>query len=138
MKKLLLVALFCTMFCTSLFALGRVNVYQIDNATGEFQRTDIPTDTIAPKYSKIVGVTIMVYETQTLNAEGLLPTSENIVALYDTVNDNEGGTIAEVIAEAETANQEGGSDWFEYPLPINTQLQVIQGANTTVLIYYAR
>lgn len=162
MRKLLLLLLVCVFaYCSTANALGRVMVYESVNKAGvgdegdlagqDYTSTAVPTGTIIPKKDKILGFCIVPNDptlrdvpTDNVNETGLnLVHAELIVGLHDSVWDptyaTVGANVAELIAEAEAGvNGNDGYTWFPYPLTINTQLIIHQGANSIVLIYYAR
>ena len=106
-----------------------VSTYEVNNSTGEYQRTDVPTALI-PRNSRILGMVVMQF------AAG---NSENVLSLYDTVGTTDDiRTVSEVIAEAEASTNENNEVWFEYPRKVNQQLTVVQGANTSIQIYFEK
>lgn len=133
-KRLFAVLLTCAILVLPLqsaHAVGQVVAWQNRNTTGEQTVTTIPTALIEPGYHRIVGIAV-------IDISGLygFTHGECFVSIEDVVNDGEGGTVAEIIAEAEY-NVGGGIEWFMYPLVVTTQIKVHQGAYTDVLLHYA-
>lgn len=132
-KRLFAVLLICVLSILPLrCAYGGVMVpWENRNVTGEQTVTTIPTALIEPGYHRIVGITV-------IDIAGLygFTNSECFVSIEDVVSDGEGGTVAEIIAEAEYTVG-GGTEWFFYPLVVTTQIKVHQGAHTDVLLHYA-
>jgi len=146
MKRIFIIAflaifLFCGNVGADPFAIGsgeapNILVYEVPNTGNSVLKTTFATTTIVPGTVRILGVAIMQEDTGGDVSDGAH--AELWVSLRDTgANDGFGGTVAEVIAEAEvTDGQRGEMIWFMYPITINTQLEMVQGANTDVLLYY--
>jgi len=135
MRKFLLLLLVCVFaYCSTANALGRVMVFEVNNTTGDYTTNSVPTTTVIPKKHRILGI-------------GIVPNdpakhSERVAGIYDLVWDSTlgtvGGNVAELIVENEVGDNGPATDWFDYPLSLNTQIIVNQGANTTVLIFYCQ
>jgi hypothetical protein len=88
--------------------------------------TNISTSVIRPNVDKIVGVEILSTNTGS-------PT----VSLWDeTTNTVASGD--EIICEAEATPYGPGILFFPFPRVILNQATVVQGANSTVIVYYIR
>lgn len=132
MKKILI------LLCIALFALSGVShgygwesivpvawkALVLENTTGGYVMSAVPVETIRPNKS-ILGYAIIP----------LPGHSEAVVGLYDGVGAQ---NIAsdEMFDEAEADDQTSRPRWFPYPRKILTQLNVMIGANTRVLIYW--
>jgi hypothetical protein len=125
---LLAVLVSCNVYAQG-FAVGgvKIKVYGcVSNyASGLQNQTTVPT-TVIPAGSRIVGLAIT-----DLSAGA---STECFVSIADIVN-TEDGSIAEIIAENETPAG-GGSEWFNYPVTVTTQVTIHQGSHTAVLVYY--
>lgn len=141
-NKVLFLILALLMFAAPVHAYDKVEVAGADieikevvNSSGDFQSEAIDRNTIVHGRDRILGFTISVYDpgdaTTAIN-------SELIAGLYDAVPDGSGGTIAELIAEAEADNNTSKTKWFPYPKTVHFQLVVNTGANTLLQIYYVR
>ena len=122
--------LFCVLFTFNNAESVDIKVFEIRNSSGDSLTTSIGTTVIKAKYDKLYGFTIM----QNDGSKSV----EMVVSIWDTVPDGTGGTINEAIAEAETVDETFDGIWYPYPKTIHTQVTVIQGANTDVLVYYGR
>ena len=130
MRKLLIGVLLLTFaLCSVAQATSRVLVWGSKNDAPDRLSTAVPTTTIIPGRHKIIGVSVM-----TLTSGN----TESYCSLADTVPNGVGGTVAEVIAEAEFNSTSGGTTWFPFPITVTTMLYVDQGSYTDVLIYYVR
>jgi len=129
MKKLILILLLLALSVLPASA-AQIRVYQSDNPLGKYAYHDIPTTVLRAKYTKILGVAIVPYD--------MSKNTEFVASLWDTVNNDEGGTVFEMIAEPEVDINGSNVDWYIYPLTVNEEIHLRQGPNTTVLIYYRR
>ncbi len=135
MKKIIALMVLCTLLCTPMaLARGRVWTWEMTNVGGTGGdnidlQTPVPTSVITTKH-KILGIACIGLNT-------LSSSTEAFVSLSDNVPGVKGGTIAEIIVEAESSSG-GLIEWFVYPLSVNTQIIVHQGTDTSVQIYYSR
>lgn len=140
MRKAIVLGIVLCFLCTAQAnAFSRVRVFESINATGAYTETAVPTTTIVPGQDRILGVVILPLKGHLYNS--VLYSTQNpecVVALRDTVEDGFGGTVAEVIAEAESQEDSFDGEWFPYPLTVNTQLEIVQGGYTIVYVYYTR
>lgn len=135
MVKKIIICLMLLMFSTQAFARfgpitfdKKMKQYEVINSTGAEQATLIPSYAITAK-SKIYGICVVQYDIT-------VDSCELIVGLYDKIEEF-GQTFSEMIAEAETLGGNANT-WFIYPLRVETELTVVQGANTLLIIYYGR
>ena len=106
------------------------DTFECRNTTGDYQRTEIPTDLIVAGTHRIIGISIMVADTTAH--------SELVLSVRDRVPDGEGGTVGEVVTEAEAVDHSSEHVWFSMGKAVHTQIIIAQGANTDVQIHYAK
>ncbi len=129
MKKLIAIVLILLFTCS--FAYGfdfggggnKVKVFESINDTGTQIIRDVPTTLIKPG-TKIVGIVV------TAAAAG----GTGNTGFWDSVG--QGTVVAECVAEAEMVDGHNGVQWFSFVLTVVTAIQIRQGENTVVFIYY--
>jgi hypothetical protein len=125
MKRWLIVFAFL-LVASSAFALDSSDLwytYEINNTSGSYVTTLIPTTSIRPNVDKIVGWTI----------QGLSLSSENFIAVYDA---DSNGLHGECLGESESLPESVDGRWFTTPRKITTGVAVRQGPNTKVFVYF--
>lgn len=105
-----------------------VETYVISNSSGTAKlETAISTATISPANHRILGYSISPYDT----TKG----SEFWIGLYDDATNAK--TSTDIIDESEWGQSTDKSPrWYPYPRELTDGLVVLQGMNTTVVIYY--
>lgn len=142
MRKIIALGIVLCFLCTAqAYAFSRVRVFESINTSGEYFENAVPTTTIVPGQDRILGVVVLpltghMYNSVLYASDTYHP--ECVVGLRDSVEDGYGGTVAEIIAEAECQEDSFDGEWFPYPLTVNTQLTIIQGGITIVYVYYTR
>lgn len=101
--------------------------YEILNSSGVQKITYIPTGSIIPSSDKIVGYSIMPYS--------LDMGSEGYIGIFDTTTI---ATSGECLAESEVENTMGKSELWPYGKSITNGVAIVQGANTSIQIYFVR
>lgn len=96
--------------------------FEIINTSGDYQIYEVETSIVAPNKTRILGFDIIP------NIEH----SELFVALYDYSADTPNELIDE--AESPDSNTVYG-EWYVYPPMVESQLNVHQGAQTTINLY---
>lgn len=134
MRKIIAIALVLC-FCLSIPAFAAKKVYSWGNVNdaGEQLVTAVDTNLMESDKHRIVGISVIDRSGTVAGGSG----SEAFCSIEDAVYnyDGNGNTTGEIIAENETTN--GSSTvWFLYPISIQTQLKIHQGAYTEVLVYY--
>jgi hypothetical protein len=91
------------------------------------QETAVSVTTIIPQYCRIIGYTIMPYDT-TKNAELW-------IGLYDDATN--AATSTDIFDEAEQGQSNYKAPiWYPYPKKLTDGLVFLQGMNSVVVIYY--
>lgn len=99
--------------------------YTIDNKAGGRLTTYISTSSIRPNVDKILGFSIIGIETTN--------SQELIAFFYDATT---GQPLNTILGELETIQESTNGIWFPYSRKLENGLTVMQGAYTTVIIYY--
>ena len=137
MKKLLSILVVCLLIfaipAQAQFGLygahkAKMYTYESPNQTGDGVKHTVPS-TLIKAGSKILGYSIFPYD--------ITERGELWLTLADTVTD-QGVTALEALMEIEAEDTFGETRFFDYPLIIETGLELRQGSSSRVFIYYEK
>lgn len=113
---------------------GRLfNTLTIDNPGTGWLETGVSTSTIVPGSQKILGWAIM----ELSHGISVGNPAEMVIALHDSSSLAAGVPTANMIDEAEVEDdKQSKAVFWPHARKIQTQLRIVQGSNTRVLIYY--